>query len=137
MTKRLRLISVLFAIGALGGPVGCGHNKPVPTPPTTITRAVPPSPVAPRPHQPVAMFGDGKYEVLTDIVAGEYKATGPTGSGDGVKCYWARLKDFTGTPGSVIAMQYGNHGPDVVVIEPSDKGFETRDCGTWTLVAPK
>lgn len=22
-------------------------------------------------------------------------------------------------------------GPDVVVIEPTNKGFETRDCGVW------
>jgi hypothetical protein len=134
MTKRL--VSVLFAIGALGGLVGCGHNKPAPPkPPITMTRVASPPPMSPRPHVPVAMFGDGKYEVLTDIVAGEYKATGPVSDTD--KCYWARLKDFTGVPSSVIAMQYGNHGPDVVVIEPADKGFETRDCGMWTLVAPR
>jgi hypothetical protein len=135
MTRR-PCSSVLLAIGVLGGLAGCGHSKPAPapTPPITITQLPPTPPMLPKPHIPVATFGDGKYEVLTDIVAGEYKSTG---NATGNKCYWARLKDFKGEVTSIIAMRYDNNGPDVVVIAPTDKGFETSNCGTWTLVAPR
>ena len=109
---------------------GCSHSTPPPhivIPPTT-------TPAAPRPHLPVGVFGDGRYEVGVDILPGQYKTVGPDVAELPEKCYWARLKDLTGAITSVTAMQYDIKGPDVVLIEPTDKGFETRACGVWTRV---
>jgi hypothetical protein len=126
-----------LVIAALLGLASCSHATP---PPAAVTT---PHPVAvpALPRGPLVTFSDGTYEVGTDvneIAPGKYRTAGPMGgpSVDGSdtdkKCYWGRLKDFTGSVQSVVAMQYGNHGPDIVLIEPTDKGFETRACGTWT-----
>lgn len=109
--------------------VGCGTNEP-PKRPVAVHG---PNLLLPQPAGPVDQFGDGKYQIGSDLAPGEYKTMGPPDHN--AKCYWARLKDFTGSVQSVIAMQYGNHGPDMAVIEPTDKGFETRDCGVWQRVA--
>jgi hypothetical protein len=47
-------------------------------------------------------------------------------------CYWARLSGFTGELDDIIAN--GNNGPEIVAIDPSDAGFETRGCGDWLPV---
>jgi hypothetical protein len=74
-------------------------------------------------------FGDGTFEVLTDIKPGKYKTAGaPPGQ---PPCYWARLKDLQGQVTSNIATGYGNQGPDIVMIEPGDTAFTTRGCGVW------
>jgi hypothetical protein len=132
MTRRLP--ALFLAIGAFMVMAGCNHDQPTPVQIHTSTVAAPPPLAVPKPHQPVDQFGDGKYEVLVDILPGQYKTNGPGDDGVTDKCYWARLKDFTGAVTSVNAMQYGERGPDVVVIEPSDKGFETRSCGIWMRV---
>jgi hypothetical protein len=75
-------------------------------------------------------FGDGRYEVGVDIVPGKYKTPGGTGPD---KCYWARLKDLNGLVTSAIATGYDERGPDIVTIDPKDKGFETHACGYWRL----
>jgi hypothetical protein len=131
----MRLTYLSLAVAALAGSLwlgltGCSDDKP---PAHSARPAVAAKPSIPIP-QPVTHFGDGKYEVGTDILAGRYKTTGPP-DGAADKCYWARLKDFSGAMmRSNIAMGYGNKGPDVVVIEPGDKGFESRFCGLWTRV---
>jgi hypothetical protein len=70
-------------------------------------------------------FGDGTYRVGKDVPAGTYRSRG----GDG--CYWQRLKSFSGGFGAIIA-NANPRGPALVTILPTDKGFETNDCGTWT-----
>ena len=70
-------------------------------------------------------FGDGMYIVGTDIMPGIYRNTGAQG------CYFARLRGFGNTTDDIIA----NDNVDtqtIVTIAPSDKGFESRGCGTWT-----
>lgn len=70
-------------------------------------------------------FGDGTYRVPQDVTPGTYRSL----RGDG--CYWARLKNFSGSLSAIIAN--GNaSGPSLVTIKPSDKGFETSGCGNWT-----
>ena len=71
-------------------------------------------------------FGDGMHIVGRDIPARTYRAAG---SGD--DCYWARLRNFSGSLNSIIAN--GNtSGPEVVTIKSGDRGFESNRCGTWT-----
>ncbi|HVB25786.1 MAG TPA: hypothetical protein VNG51_27865 [Ktedonobacteraceae bacterium] len=70
-------------------------------------------------------FSDGIYIIGTDITPGTYKNTGATG------CYYARLSGFGGTIDNIIA----NNNVDtatIVTIAPTDKGFESNGCGTWT-----
>jgi hypothetical protein len=70
-------------------------------------------------------FGEGTYIVRTDILPGTYR------SGRGAGCYWARLRSFTGQLSAIIAN--GNPtGRTVVTIAPSDRGFTSARCGTWT-----
>lgn len=134
----MRIARVLLAAVALAMAVaGCQHDQPPPpkhAAPPSVAPLEPPKP----PPGPLTAFGDGKYEIGTgpqNIAPGKYRTAGP--SVDGQKpvadktCYWARLKDFTGAVTAVNAFQYGNHGPDVVTIDPADRGFESRGCGTW------
>ncbi len=70
-------------------------------------------------------FDDGMYIVGTDITPGTYKNTGVQG------CYYARLRNFSGSLDAIIA----NNNVDstaIVTIASSDKGFESNGCGTWT-----
>lgn len=74
-------------------------------------------------------FGDGTHRVGKDISAGTYRA--PKVSGGFAGCYWARLKNFSGSLNGILAN--GNESaPALVTIKPSDRGFETSGCGTWT-----
>lgn len=83
------------------------------------------SPVA-TPGQP---FGDGTYILDVDIAPGRYRAATPE------SCHWTRLYTFGGEH------SYG-HGPwgyslwsgrsSVVDIAPSDAGFMSTGCGTWS-----
>ncbi len=70
-------------------------------------------------------FGDGTHRVGRDIPARTYRAT-PDDS-----CYWARLRNFSGAINGIIANE-NTSGPALVTIKPSDKGFESSRCGTWT-----
>jgi hypothetical protein len=76
---------------------------------------------------PTATFGDGTHRVVgRDIPAGTYRAPK---ANDG--CYWARLRNFTGSLGGIIAN--GNtSGPEIVRIRRTDRGFQSARCGTRT-----
>ena len=81
---------------------------------------------------PRTSFGDGSYEVGVDIAPGTYRTSGPT-AGMSI-CSYARLR----TAGASYAdtsqvLQLENvMGPAVVTIRPSDGGFFSQLCGTWT-----
>ncbi len=70
-------------------------------------------------------FGDGTWRVGTDIEPGTYRTKGSDG------CYWERIAGFSGTFGDIIANDNAS-GPAVVKIFPSDAGFTSKGCGTWT-----
>ena len=73
-------------------------------------------------------MGDGDWIVGTDITPGVYAAPG------GPFCYWARLSGFSGSLDEVIANGIATSRA-IVEITPSDKGFETSDCGRWRPIA--
>jgi hypothetical protein len=85
------------------------------------------SPYAP-PAAPVDTFGSGTYVVGSDIVAGTYEAEG------GPDCYWRRLGGFSADFGELIAIE-NMTSRGQVVIEETDVGFDSTECGTWTLVS--
>jgi len=70
-------------------------------------------------------FGEGAYIVGTDIELGTYRNSGSSG------CYYERLSSFTGDFNGIIANDNADE-PAVVTIEPTDAGFQSNDCGTWT-----
>lgn len=76
--------------------------------------------------QPMLTFGDGIHIVGTDIQPGTYRAASFSGS-----CYWERKSGFGGTIDEIIANSFTTI-PQVVTIAPSDAGFESDGCGTWT-----
>jgi hypothetical protein len=52
-------------------------------------------------------------------------------SSGGSECYYERLRDFTGGLNSILANANTNE-PAIVAIKPTDAGFQSSDCGTWT-----
>lgn len=80
----------------------------------------------PEPESAKPSFGDGTYQVGTDIQPGTYRTR--EGSPN---CYYERLKDFTGGLNSILAN--GNtSAPAIITIKPTDAGFNSQGCGTWT-----
>jgi hypothetical protein len=89
--------------------------------PTPIVTDVP---VTPAPT--FVTFTDGAYQVGIDIHSGTYRTrTGSPG------CYYERLKGFSNTLGDILANS-NTDNPAIVTILPTDKGFDSRNCGTWT-----
>ncbi len=76
---------------------------------------------------PTQPFEDGTYLVGVDVAPGTWRSDSPDG------CYWVRLKSFAGGMAGIIA---NAHGRGLVTIAPTDKGFQSHRCGTWTRVSP-
>ncbi len=81
---------------------------------------------------PRTSFGDGSYEVGVDIAPGAYRTSGPTD--DSPFCSYARLKTAGAsyTDASQVLQLENVMGPAVVTIQPSDGGFFSQLCGTWS-----
>ncbi|MDQ6847547.1 MAG: hypothetical protein M3019_08210 [Candidatus Dormibacteraeota bacterium] len=75
---------------------------------------------------PFVTFSDGQYRVGQDIHAGTYRLRAQPSS-----CYWEREKDFNGGVDSILAND-NTASYAVVTILPSDAGFMSRGCGTWS-----
>jgi hypothetical protein len=75
----------------------------------------------------VATFGDGQYEVNTQIPAVTYRTTQTSGG-----CYWERESGFGGTLDEIIANDFTTAGPEIVTIDPSDAGFKSDGCIQWS-----
>ena len=78
-------------------------------------------------------FGDGTWVVGTDIEAGTYRSDVPAGE----LCYWERLSGFGGDILEDVITNDAVDGPAQVLVEidPTDAGFTSEDCGTWTKVS--
>lgn len=89
--------------------------------------AQPPAPVSP-PPAPAARrtFGDGTFMVGKDIQPGTYRTRSGTSG-----CYWSRLAGFSGGIGDILANDNADDNA-IVTIAPTDKGFQSVGCGTWT-----
>lgn len=75
---------------------------------------------------PIDSFRDGTFLVGTDIQPGTYR------NGGTQACYWARLSGLSGTTDDILAND-NPRGQSYVEILPSDKAFESKNCGTWEL----
>lgn len=81
-----------------------------------------------RPGQP---FADGTYVVGSEVAPGRYRAR-PSGGG---RCSWTRLSKFGGSNGNdtgVIGRWWVRGRSALVDIAPTDVGFHSTGCGTWS-----
>jgi zinc-ribbon domain len=120
------LLVLLFLIsrcGSGGGSKGGGGGSTTASERTTQeqTKGQKKATEDPNPH-----FGDGTHRVGEDIEPGTYR-TREGSSG----CYYARLSGFGGGFDEILAND-NTSDPAIVTIEPTDVGFESRRCGTWT-----
>lgn len=113
-------ILAAFGLGAAVGGAG-GSTPPAPaaasasavaTAPGHSTAAPPATTEPAAPAGPKTEFGDGTYLVGTDVAVGSYKSSGPRPGGVG-QCYWARLRDDSGT--NIIANNLGAGATRVTV----------------------
>lgn len=79
----------------------------------------------PRPAAIVRTFGDGTWEVGTEVKPGTYRATS-TGT-----CTWARLGEATGGLQPVLGTATGS-GSRVVTVGKRDVAIRSSGCGRWT-----
>ena len=129
MGDAMKQVVVVLAVVVLAG---CTSKMPSST--VTVTKtpsaqvqistviATPEPPPGPR----TSFAGDGTYVVGADIVPGTYRSAG---GASGESCYWERMGSLGG--GDIIENERAE-GPQVVEISPSDAGFKTKHCATWT-----
>lgn len=109
-----------------------GTPAPYDTSQPTRAATAPASP--PAAAGPITSFGEGTHEVGPgpgQIPPGTYTTVVPDAAFD--FCMWSRLKGFSGEGKDTITFGTGNGGDKMrVTIAATDKGFETKGCGTWT-----
>ncbi len=71
-------------------------------------------------------FGDGMHIVGRDVQPGTYRTRSASNG-----CYHARLSGFEGSMNQILANE-NTDAPAVVTIGPTDRGFKSSRCGTWT-----
>jgi hypothetical protein len=71
-------------------------------------------------------FGDGFFIVGLDIAPGTYTSKG------GTSCSSERLAGFSWLPEDKIEEAWPANGRLTVTIQPTDKGFSSFECGSWT-----
>lgn len=128
MSSQQTAISSDAATAAAIATVQASQNTTSSTPVSqpTDTPIAQPTSIPTTPAPTFITFGDGNYQVGTDIQPGTYRTqSGSSG------CYYERLKGFSGTVGDIIANNDTDY-PAIVTILPGDKGFTSQNCGTWT-----
>lgn len=79
-----------------------------------------------KPATTATQITDGTWRVGVDIAPGTYRTSTTE------RCYWARLSGFSGTLTEILA----NDNPraqTIVTISPTDAGFISRGCGSWSM----
>ncbi len=79
----------------------------------------------PRPDDPARTFGDGTWEVGTEVRPGTYRAIA---EGD---CTWVRLGDAAGGLETVVGSAVGS-GSRLVTVGRKDVAIRSSGCGRWT-----
>jgi hypothetical protein len=124
-STEIHLRLTLLAIST-GSPAPLPSIEPAPT--ATVKPQPTPAPTAtPVPPPTFLTFGDGTFQVGTDVKPGTYRLRDAP-----LFCYWARLKGFDGTLGEIIANENLSDAFGVVTIKASDVGFESTGCDEWS-----
>jgi len=127
--------AIWFGTGILAAALGlaCGaapNDVPDPGVPGVVERSAPAK--APKAKPTAKSWGDGDYEVGKDIQPGEYA----TRAGDDViACTWTRVKDFSGSANSYIAVDIVDQGANGrMVVKKADYGVSFSGGCHWTVV---
>ena len=83
--------------------------------------------LSPITSDPSAPFGDGMYQVGSEVAPGTWRNDGTSG------CYWARLSGFSHETYHIITNNFGDE-QQIVTVGAGDAGFESSGCGTWTNI---
>jgi len=83
--------------------------------------------LSPVTSDPSAPFGDGMYQVGSEVAPGTWRNDSTPG------CYWARLSGFSHETSQIVANNFGDD-QQIVTIGSGDVGFEASGCGTWTKI---
>ena len=86
--------------------------------------------LTPRTASPTSPFAGGYYLVGNEVAAGLWR-----NSDSSELCYWERLSGFGWTLDDIITNGLST-SIETVQIGPSDVGFHSEDCGTWTYLGP-
>ena len=73
-------------------------------------------------------FGEGTYEVGTDIVPGIYTASDSNG-----RCLWFAIKDFAHHTAPNQTLTWWKVGQPIVQLTDDNVGFYSIRCGTWQI----
>lgn len=129
MSLGLIALGLLVVIIAIASP---GSRKPTASPADPLSTVVTGSTSRTvQPAGPVSEFGNGTYEVGTDIKPGKYKTAGPAQDDYMKMCYWSRSKNSSGDFGSIIT-NGTTQGPDVVTTNKGEILKASGSC-TWKL----
>lgn len=134
-------IAVLCVLAGIGAALAPSSKNDPPaatagagTPAAAATTASAAASAPPAAAGPLTSFGDGTHEVGTgpgQIPPGTYTAVVPAQAFD--LCVWSRLRGFSGEGKDIIAVGSGNKGDKQrATIAATDKGFDTKGCGTWS-----
>jgi hypothetical protein len=107
MMSRIAFATALVVMGMFA-PAATAGADPAPPPP---------------PPGPKTSFGDGTYNVGTDIAPGVYQSAGPVDGGGA--CYWKRSN------GDGIVANAMSKKPQTVQIEAGDTTFKSSECQEW------
>jgi len=120
----LRHVAKLNVVLPPGCPAIGGSGGSSPTPQATPAPTVPP-----------ATFGDGTWLVGQEMAPGIWRNNGYISTG--FRCYWERLKGFSGDWSDVLGSN-SSSVIDTVEIKSTDAAFRSEHCGTWSqqLIPP-
>ena len=125
MRSGFAIAAAVLAVG-WSAAAGAAYAEPEPPPPAPHGEGAPPGPegdaAPPPPPGPLTSFGDGTYEVGTQIMPGVYQSAGPV---EGGVCYWKRVN------ADGIAENAMTKKPQTVAIQPGDTAFTTNECQDW------
>ena len=80
---------------------------------------------------PTDAFSDGTFFVGSEVAPGLWGSTVTSGF-----CYWERKSGFSWTLDDIIDNDIVTEGTAFVQVSPSDLGFLSDGCGTWTYLGP-
>lgn len=76
-------------------------------------------------------FSDGMWFVNSEVAPGTWRNSDSSNG-----CYWERLSGFSGEITKHVITNDFTFSQSIVSISPSDVGFHSDDCGTWTYLGP-
>lgn len=123
------LVVLLLVIAAIGNSNRPGTVPAEPAVPMAITTtAAAPAAAPASPAVPQGGFaGDGTFTVPKEVAPGVYKSDGANPAEPVVNCYWARLRDTSGSLDDVLANGNGT-GPITITIRKTDKAIQVQGC---------